>query len=214
MKSTLERFKNLYRNHFEPELLEEINQIGNFKTLAQDHILIEPGQYLRSVPLIIDGTIKIIRVDEDQNELLLYFINTGETCAMALSCCIGHTKSEIKAVAETEVELITIPIQKMEEWSSKYKSWRNFVLKSYHHQLMDAFNTIDIIAFARLDERLKIYLKNKQKIAQKDELIITHQEIANDLNSSRVVISRLLKKMEKEHQIALGHNLIKIIHLG
>lgn len=213
MESTWEKFRNLYRDHFEPELLEEIKEVGNLSTLNPDQILIEPGNYLRSVPLIVEGNIKILRVDEEDNELLLYFINAGETCAMALSCCIGHTKSEIKAVAETEVKLITIPIQKMEEWSSKYKSWRNFVLKSYHHQLMDAFNTIDIIAFAKLDERLKIYLQNKQKIAQKNELVITHQEIANDLNSSRVVISRLLKKMEKDHQIELGHNLIKLIHL-
>src|SRR5690625_2230141 len=132
---------------------------------------------------------------------------------MALSCCIGYTNSMVKVVAETPVEVVNIPIQKMEQWSSKYKSWRDFVMKSYHKQLMDAFETIDIIAFSKLDERLKIFLKNKQEINNKNEIKITHQEIAKNLNSSRVVISRLLKKLENENHIELKHNRIKIINL-
>ncbi len=206
-------FQNLYRDHFEPELLQEIEEVGEYRKTPSEATLIESGTYIRSVPLVISGTVKIIRIDEEGNELLLYFLHPGETCAMALSCCIGHTKSQIRAMTETEVEMIVVPVQKIEQWSSKYKSWRDFVMKSYHKQLMDAFETIDIIAFSKLDERLKIFLKNKQEINNKNEIKITHQEIAKNLNSSRVVISRLLKKLENENHIELKHNRIKIINL-
>jgi|SRR5690625_908206 len=198
---------------FEPELISEIEQIGNQRTLTGENILIASGDYVRAIPLVLEGNVKVIRVDEEGNELLLYFLHPGETCAMALSCCLGYTKSMVKVVAETPVEVVTIPIQKMEEWSGKYKSWRDFVLKSYHKQLMDAFETIDTIAFSKLDERLKLYLENKQKISGSNQVRITHQEIANDLNSSRVVISRLLKKLENDNHIILKHNLIEIISL-
>lgn len=208
-----EQFQQVYGVHFEPELLKEIEQVGTPMSFDNNNILIESGNYMRSIPLVIKGSVKVLRVDQDGNELLLYFLHPGETCAMALSCCIGHTKSKIKALAETEVEVITIPVQKMEEWSSKYKSWRNFVLKSYHKQLLDAFSTIDTIAFSKLDERLKIYLKNKQEIANNKALKITHKQIANDLNSSRVVISRLLKKLENDNHIILKHNQIEVIAL-
>ena len=206
-------FHNLYRNHFEPNLLQEIEKVGIQKTIPAETTLIESGTYIRAVPLVIEGSVKIIRIDEEGNELLLYFLHPGETCAMALSCCIGQEKSQIRAMTETQVKMITIPVQKIEEWSSKYKSWRDFVMKSYHKQLMDAFETIDIIAFSKLDERLKLFLKNKQEISNNDEIKITHQEIAKNLNSSRVVISRLLKKLENENHIELKHNRIKIINL-
>jgi len=207
------KFQQLYRGIFEPELLQEIESVGVFKEIPAESVLIESGTYVKSVPLVIEGSVKIIRIDQEGNELLLYFLHPGETCAMALSCCIGHTKSQIRAVAETDLQMITIPIQKMEEWSSKYKSWRDFVMKSYHKQLMDAFETIDIIAFSKLDERLKLLLKNKKEINGNPEIRITHQEIATNLNSSRVVISRLLKKLENENYIELKHNKIRIINL-
>lgn len=207
------KFQQLYRGVFEPELLQEIESVGVFKEIPAESVLIESGTYVKSVPLVIEGSVKIIRIDQEGNELLLYFLHPGETCAMALSCCIGHTKSQIRAVAETDLKMITIPIQKMEEWSSKYKSWRDFVMKSYHKQLMDAFETIDIIAFSKLDERLKLLLKNKKEINGNPEIRITHQEIATNLNSSRVVISRLLKKLENENYIELKHNKIRIINL-
>src|SRR5690625_300895 len=208
-----EKFQEIYGIHFEPELLKEIEEVGTPLSLDSEKTLIESGNYVRSIPLVIEGTVKILRVDQEGNELLLYFLHPGETCAMALSCCIGHTKSKIKANSESQVEVIAIPVQKMEEWSSKYKSWRNFVLKSYHKQLLDAFSTIDTIAFSKLDERLKNYLKNKQEIANNKALKITHQQIANDLNSSRVVISRLLKKLENDNHIILKHNQIEVVAL-
>jgi len=196
---------------FQPELLEEIEKDAIIKNVVAGEELIQKGDYIRSMPLILNGVIKILREDENGDELLLYFIEEGETCAMTLTCCLGINKSEIKATAETDAQLLMIPVQKMEEWASKYKSWRNYVFESYHTRLMEALNSIDKIAFSNLDDRLVDYLKDKQKFAQASDLKITHQEIAKDLNSSRVVISRLLKKLENQNQIEIHRNQIKIL---
>ena len=155
------------------------------------------------MPLILSGAIKVLRVDDNGDELLLYFLEPGDTCAMTMSCCLGHTKSEIKAVAELDTELLMIPVQKMEEWTATYKSWRNFVFQSYHNRLQELLNTVDTIAFLNMDERLLKYLNEKVKVSGDTTLQTTHQEIAYDLNTSRVVISRLLKKLETMKKIEL-----------
>ena len=150
----VEKFRQLYGSSFQPELIEEIEKAATLKTLPQKAQLIKIGDYIRSMPFVLNGSIKTLRHDKEGRELLLYFINPGETCAMTLSCCLGHSRSKIKAVAETDVEMLVVPIQKMEAWASHYKTWRNFVFKSYHDQLMRALETIDDIAFSKLDTRL------------------------------------------------------------
>lgn len=196
---------------FEDELLQEIDQVGIFKEINEGDRLIEIGTYVKSMPLLISGAIKVLREDEDGDELLLYFLERGHTCAMTLSCCLGQTKSEIRAIAETQAQLIMIPIQKMEEWTSKYKSWRNFVFNSYHQRLNEMLETIDDIAFKKMDERLLKYLKEKARINNGQIIYNTHQEIAYDLHTSRVVVSRLLKTLENLGKIELQRNHIKLI---
>lgn len=205
--------QQLYGSIFQPELIQEIEEAAVQKSVKAESKLIEMGDYIRSMPLVLSGAIKILRKDEDGNELLLYFLGPGETCAMTLTCCLGHKKSEINAVAETDVELLMIPVQKMEEWSGAYKSWRNFIFESYHNRLMEALQSIDSIAFSKLDERLLNYLNTKQKVTGQNELKITHQEIANDLNSSRVVISRLLKKLENQQKVEVRRSSIRLLSL-
>lgn len=200
-----------YSSLFEKELLEEINKNGTFKEIPAGFELIKPGSYIKSMPLIIKGVIKILRQDNDGDELLIYFLEKGDTCAMTLSCCLGDQKSVIKAIAETDTKLIMIPIEKMEEWTSKYKSWRNFVFDSYHNRLMEAFETIDSIAFLHMDDRLLKYLKNKTKISKDNIIKSTHQAIAYDLHTSRVVISRLLKKLENNGVVKLHRNSIEVL---
>jgi len=170
----------------------------------------EIGQYVKSMPLLISGAIKILRDDTDGDELLLYFIEKGDTCAMTLSCCLGETKSQIRAIAETETKLIMVPIEKMETWTTKYKSWRNYVFESYHTRLMEMLETIDSIAFLKMDERLLKYLKDKSKVNNSTTIHSTHQEIAYELHTSRVVISRLLKNLENLGKIELHRNSIYI----
>ena len=161
-----------YGHLFEEALLNEINEQGTYKEVKENIKLIEIGAYVRAMPLLISGAIKILREDKEGDELLLYFLEKGDTCAMTLSCCLGDKKSEIRAVSETETELIMIPIQKMEEWSGKYKSWRQFVFESYHNRLNEMLTTIDTIAFLKMDERLLKYLEDKARISN-DGIILS-----------------------------------------
>ncbi|WP_033957947.1 Crp/Fnr family transcriptional regulator [Psychroserpens jangbogonensis] len=209
----LEALEANYGYLFEEELLQEINSVGTCKDIPEGYKLIEIGDYIRSMPLLVSGAIKILREDENGDELILYFIERGDTCAMTLSCCLGQSKSEIRAVAETDTKLIMIPVQKMEEWLGKYKSWQKFILQSYHDRMSELLNAIDTIAFLKMDERLFIYLKDKAMVNHNDVIHVTHQEISQDLHTSRVVISRLLKKLAINGKIELQRNNIKVIDL-
>lgn len=197
----------------EEDLIKEISKIGVQKSFTADSIIIEKGDYIKSMPLLLSGAIKILREDENGEELVLYYLEKGDTCAMTLSCCMGQTKSKIRAVAETDVSLIMLPKEKMTEWLSAYKSWQSFILQSYHNRVEELLEAIDTIAFLRMDERLFKYLKDKAMVNQNDELTTTHKEIAEDLHTSRVVVSRLLKKLENDSKINLYRNSIKVLEL-
>lgn len=191
----LEELKQQYGYLFEEDLLQEINNVGTYKDIPEGFKLIEIGDYIKSMPLLVSGAIKILREDEEGDELILYFIEQGDTCAMTLSCCLGNAKSEIRAIAETDTRLIMIPVTKMEEWLGKYKSWQKFVLQSYHNRMSELLEAIDTIAFLKMDQRLFKYLKDKAMVNHNDVIHVTHQQIASDLHTSRVVISRLLKTL-------------------
>ncbi len=206
-----EILKISYGNIFEDALLRNIEDVGIYKVVSEGDIIMNVGNYVRSMPLLLEGVIKILRHDDDGDELLLYFLEKGDTCAMTLSCCVGQTKSQIKAIAETDSKLIMIPIDKMESWTAEYKSWRNFVFQSYHHRFMEMLETVDTIAFMNMDQRLIKYLENKALVNQSHAIATTHQQIAYELNTSRVVISRLLKKLENDGIIELQRNNINLL---
>lgn len=208
-----EKLKQNYGYLFEAALIEEISKIAILKKFKADTSIIEKGDYIKSMPLLLSGAIKILREDEKGEELVLYYLEKGDTCAMTLSCCMGQTKSKIRAVAETDVELIMLPKEKMTAWLSNYKSWQSFILQSYHNRVDELLDAVDTIAFLKMDERLFKYLKDKAMVNQNDELITTHKQISEDLHTSRVVISRLLKKLENEGKIQLFRNSIKVLEL-
>lgn len=209
----IQDLKQEYGDIFEEELINEIVQVGTFKEVPEGYKLMEIGDNIRGMPLLISGVIKILREDEDGDELLLYYLEKGDTCSMTMACCMGDKKSEIRAIAETDAKLIMVPIQKMEEWTAKYKSWRNFVFNSYHVRLNELLSTLDNIAFQKMDERLIGYLKEKSRVTKDNIIHSTHQDIAYDLHSSRVVISRLLKKLEEMGKIKLHRNYLEILDL-
>ena len=198
---------------FEEKLITEIKQLGTLKKVKEDTTIIEVGDYIKSIPLLISGAIKILREDENGEELVLYYLEKGDTCAMTLSCCMGQTKSKIRAVAETNVELIMLPKEKMTEWLGKYKTWQAYILQSYHNRLDEFLEALDTIAFLKMDERLFKYLKDKAMVTHNDILNVTHKQISEDLHTSRVVVSRLLKKLENENKIQLFRNSIKVLEL-
>jgi len=209
----IEELKKSYNHIFEDALINEIVQVGTFKEVPAGFKMMEIGSYVKAIPLLVSGVIKILREDTNGDELLLYYLEKGDTCSMTMTCCMGQTKSEIRAVVETDAKLIMIPVQKMEQWTANFTSWRNFVFESYHNRLNEMLHTIDSIAFDNMDQRLLNYLKEKARITQNKIIENTHQEIAYDLHSSRVVISRLLKKLENIGKIKLHRNYIQIITL-
>lgn len=200
-----------YSYIFEEALLDEIAKVAVYKEFKADDYLIEIGDYIKTMPLLLTGAIKILREDENGDELLLYFLERGDTCAMTLTCCMGQSKSRIRAIAETNGAMLMIPVEKMEEWLTKYKTWRNFVFDSYNVRLNEMLEAIDTLAFMNLDERLYKYLTDKAKVIGDTEIKNTHQEIAYEMHTSRVVISRLLKALELQGKIKLHRNKIEIL---
>ena len=200
-----------YSYIFEEALLDEIAKVAIYKEFKADDYLIEIGDYIKTMPLLLTGAIKILREDENGDELLLYFLERGDTCAMTLTCCMGQSKSRIRAIAETDGAMLMIPVEKMEEWMTKYKTWRNFVFDSYNVRLNEMLEAIDTLAFMNLDERLYKYLTDKAKVIGDTEIKNTHQEIAYEMHTSRVVISRLLKALELQGKIKLHRNKIEIL---
>ena len=200
-----------YSYIFEEAVLDEIAKVAVYKEFKADDYLIEIGDYIKTMPLLLTGAIKILREDENGDELLLYFLERGDTCAMTLTCCMGQSKSRIRAIAETDGAMLMIPVEKMEEWLTKYKTWRNFVFDSYNVRLNEMLEAIDTLAFMNLDERLYKYLTDKAKVIGDTEIKNTHQEIAYEMHTSRVVISRLLKALELQGKIKLHRNKIEIL---
>lgn len=209
----IQDFDKYYNYLFEDDLLNEIKQKGIYKSFKEDSIIIEIGDFIKSMPLLIKGAIKILREDENGDELVLYYLEKGDTCAMTLSCCMGETKSKIRAVAENDVELLLVPKENMNAWLSKYTSWQSFILLSYHNRMNELIDAIDTIAFLKMDERLFKYLRDKAMVTHNDVITTTHKKIADDLHTSRVVISRILKKLENDHKIKLNRNSIKVLEL-
>lgn len=207
----IDLLKETYGFVFEDQLIEEIVSVSKLQVFKEGDILIDFGDYIKRMPLLINGAIKILREDFDEGELLLYFIEKGDTCAMTMACCLGQTKSEIRAIAETDGTVIMIPVEKMEEWLGKYKSWRVYVFNSYNNRLKEMLSAIDHLAFMNMNERLLAYVYEKAKINKTDSIQSTHQEIADDLHTSRVVVSRLLKALENEGKIKLNRASISIL---
>ncbi len=198
---------------FEEELIDEMDKVGNYISVPADKEIIDIGDELTHIPLLLSGAIKILREDEDGDELLLYFIEKGDSCAMSFSCGIEGKRSEIRAVSESDSEILMIPVMYMELWMANYRSWRNFVIDSYQARTKELLETVDTIAFLKMDMRILKYLQDKAKVIGNDLLNTTHERISQDLHTSRVVVSRILKKLEKDGKIKLFRNEIKVIEL-
>ena len=195
--------------HFlEKELQNEILENGVLKSFAANEPLMREGQFITSFPLILKGLIRISRTSEEGNELLLYYLRENEVCAMSLTCCMANMKSSIMAITEEPTEVIMLPVALLEKWMCEYTTWRQFVMQSYQVRFRELIETVDSLAFLKLDERLVKYFKDRYQKSGENTFSGTHQYLALQLNTSREVISRLLKKLEKEQKIRLSRNFI------
>lgn len=200
-----------FKHIFEPELLKEISAKAKELSLKEGDTVIDIGQAVKVIPLLLKGSLKITRADSKGNELLLYYVNANESCAMTFTCCMQQYPSEIKATVEDDVELLAIPISVVDEWMSKFPTWKSFVMKTIRNRFKELLETIDQIAFQKLDERLVHYLKEKSKATHSSLINLSHEQIANEMASSREVISRLLKKLENDKKVILYRNQIKLL---
>lgn len=196
---------------FEEALIQEIVDVGHEVKIKSGEVLIDYGQNVKHMPLLIKGAIKVLRQDDDGDELLLYFLENGDTCTMTMTCCMGESQSEVKAIAEKDSTLFLLPVEKMAEWTRTYKGWMAFVFESYNNRFNEMLEAIDSLAFSNMHDRLYKYLKNKVMVNKSTVLEATHQEIAHDLHTSRVVISRLLKSLENEKKVKLFRNKLEVI---
>ena len=200
-----------FESVFEPALIKEMYEFGEIKHFKEGDIIMDYGKYIRMMPLIINGTIKVYRMDETGKEILLYYLSSNESCSMAYSCCVEAKKSEVKAIAEDDVELLAIPHNKLDEWLCKYPTWKNYIMRSFNERFLELLKSIESIAFHKLDERLIAYLKEKQKLSSSSVIKTSHYLIADELATSRVVVSRLLKQLENDGKILLYRNEIKLL---
>ena len=201
-------WKSLFPN-FEPELLEIIEKESLHKTFAPGEIIIKSGQYIKSTAIVLDGMIKIYRENPDGGEFLMYYLGPGQACAVSMICALGSQTSEIMARAEEETEVLMLPVQLMDELMKHHKTWYQFVIQTYRSRFDELLAVVDNIAFHNMDERLEFYLKRYVDTTGKRQIELSHQQIADDLNSSREVISRLLKKMEQQKMVTLHRNMIE-----
>ena len=194
----------------EEDLYKDIITHGSIKEIKAGETLLRVGQTIRSTMLIVEGLVKLYREDEEGKEFFIYHLNAGQACSLSMVCAAKQESSEVLAKALTDTIILSIPLEYMDKWMGKYKSWYQFVISSYRNRFEELLKTIDAIAFSNMDERLAFYLTTQ--VAQLGtHLKITHQEIANDLNSSREVISRLLKKMELKNWLIIHRNSIEWI---
>jgi len=202
-----EQFKHI----FEPELLKELEAKTKHVFVKEGDIILDIGQTVRVIPIVLSGTLKISRVDDNGQELLLYYVSSKESCAMTFTCCMQHFPSEVKATAEDSVEFLAVPIGIMDEWMMKYPTWKSFVMKTIRNRFNELLRSIDQLAFQKLDERLIRYLKEKSKVTGSSLINLSHEQIAVEMASSREVISRLLKRLENEKKLLLYRNQIKLL---
>ncbi|QTE36485.1 Crp/Fnr family transcriptional regulator [Mucilaginibacter gossypii] len=197
---------------FEPALIEEIETFGELRSFKDGDIIMDYGKYIRMMPLVVRGTLKVLKKDDNGNEILLYYLSSSETCSMAYSCCLEEKKSEVKAIAEGDLQIIAIPHNKLDEWLCKYPSWKNYIMRSFNERFSELLKSIESIAFHKLDDRLIAYLKEKKRLSGSNLIKASHYQIADELATSRVVISRLLKILENNGKILLYRNEIKLLH--
>jgi len=195
----------------EPLLVEEINKSARIKSFEKDEVIMSPGDEILFIPIVLKGSIRILRSDDEGNEVFLYHLNPGQTCAMSLTCCQAGKKSMIKAVAENHTELLQIPVGLTSEWY-KYTEWKAYISNNYNNRFAELMEVVDLIAFNHMDKQLLHYLEERCKALHTKILDITHQQIADELHTHREAISRLLRTMEQKKLVKLGRNSIQLLN--
>ena len=191
-------------------LNDEVKLSGQIKSFPADAIIISEDSYIKSIPIVLKGSIRVMRTDDDGKEILLYYIRPGESCIMSFLGGIHHETSKVKAIAEEDVEILMIPLEKASEWIKEYPEWTDFIFKLYHKRFEELLGVVNAVAFQKLDTRLLQLLEQKASLHNNKEIAITHQQLADEMGTSREAVSRILKQLENSNLIKLGRNKIII----
>lgn len=193
-----------------PELLRELERVQSWRSYKEGQVVMDIGAEIHAIPLLVKGSLRIIREDDNGRELLLYYLREGETCALSFTCCMVRQRSEIRAICEEEAQICFIPLDRSEAWMNKFPEWKNLVMLTYRRRFQELLDTLDSLAFNSMDQRLLNWLYDRSSVVG-NPIQKTHQEIAEELNTSREVVSRLLKQLERKGVVKLGRNRIEVL---
>jgi CRP/FNR family transcriptional regulator, anaerobic regulatory protein len=194
-----------------PHLLEELTEVGEVRSLAAGTVLLENGSYIRSIPIVLSGSIKVLKQDDEGKEMLLYYIRPGESCVMSFLGGIDEETSKVKAVVEEDAEVLLLPLEQLNKMIHDEYGLVKFMFRLYHQRFEELLSVLNAVAFKKMDERLWQLLQKKASLSASNQLLVTHQQLAEELATDRVVISRLLKQLENEGKIEMGRNKISLL---
>lgn len=207
----MEALANISEFKASPAMRQKLQSFGVVKTFAEGDVILNENSYIKVIPIVISGSIKVLRTEEDGHEILLYYIQPGESCIMSFLGGMHHETSKIKAVVEEETEILLIPIDKVSGLIKEFPEWLDYIFRLYHKRFEELLEVVNDIAFKKMDERLLDLVKKKADLAHSKTISVTHEQLANELNTARVVVSRLLKQMEKSGYVVLGRNNITLV---
>ena len=201
----------ILKDIFQSDLVKEIENSGNLKHFEAGDTIVNMDSYIKHIPVVISGSMKVIRTEEDGREILLYYLTPGESCIVSILAGMKNETSKIKAIVEEDAEIMLIPADKAKEWVRKYPEWTDFIFNLYQKRFEELLEVVNSVAFQKIDTRLLHLIKQKTQLYQSKEISVTHQQLADELGITREATSRVLKQMEKENLLILSRNKIELL---
>lgn len=201
----------ILKDIFQSDLVKEIEDSGNLKHFLAGETIVNMDSYIKHIPVVISGSIKVIRTEEDGREILLYYLTPGESCIVSILAGMKNETSKIKAIVEEDADIMLIPADKAKEWVKKYPDWTDFIFNLYQKRFEELLDVVNSVAFQKIDTRLLHLIKQKTQLYNSKEISVTHQQLADELGITREATSRVLKQMEKDHLLILSRNKIELL---
>lgn len=193
------------------ELFARLSSAGARKSFSEGDVILNENQYIRAIPIVTSGSVRVLRTDSDGREILLYYIRSGESCIMSLLGGLHHATSKVKAIADEETEILFIPMDEVLKLMKEFPEWLEYIFRLYHKRFEELLDVVNAIAFRKMDERILEFIRRRAGLTGNSTLHLTHEQIANELGTARVVVSRLLKQMEQEGLVRLERNKITLL---
>ena len=194
-----------------PQMISKILEMSIPKTFKEGEVILQENAHIRSIPIVTSGSIRVMRTEGDEKEILLYYIKAGESCIMSFLGGLHNDTSKVKAIAEETTDILFVPVNKVKELIREFPEWLDYIFRLYHQRFEELLEVVNAVAFKKMDERLLLFLEKKADLTQSKVLSITHEQLATELGTARVVVSRLLKQMEVEGLVQLGRNKITLV---